>query len=198
MIILEYMKEDQIDIVNQYINKEREEILMESSNIHFCRPLQRLMEEHVVLRKDMDLFYEITEEIELESGTVLVELFTKLHEQISLFAYKLKAHSKLEEEGLFPLMAPHLGETDQILETMEFEHKKAEEHLQDFLSEAETCGSSIDENDVQWIALHAFRAHATLTQHFAKEEKVLFPLAEKILSIEEKQELERLFHTISS
>ena len=166
---------------------------MEASNTKLSAPLQQLMDEHVSLRADMDYFYEITEDIEFESGPAVVLLFAKLYERVSAFTYKLKAHSKREEEGLFPMMNLHLGENDRTIEVMEFEHEKAEQHLQDFLTEADKKGLSIDENAAQWIAVYAVQAHATLTQHFAKEEKVLFPLAENILSTEEKEELERLF-----
>jgi regulator of cell morphogenesis and NO signaling len=90
-------------------------------------------------------------------------------------------------------MARRLGENDKTIEVMEQEHEKAERHLQDFLTEAEQAGNSMDENAAQWITVYAVQAYATLIQHFAKEEKVLFPLAEKILSVDEKGELERLF-----
>ncbi|MEH7177930.1 hemerythrin domain-containing protein [Neobacillus vireti] len=166
---------------------------MEASNDVLSASLQQLMDEHVSLRTDMDHFYEITEDIEIETGPAVVELFAKLYEKVSSFNHKLKAHSKREEEGLFPMMTRHLGEHDRTIEVMEFEHEKAEQHLQDFLTEADMKGHSLDEDDVQWITVYAVQAHATLTQHFAKEEKVLFPLAEKILSVEEKVELERMF-----
>jgi regulator of cell morphogenesis and NO signaling len=120
---------------------EEECFTVETSNMVLSAPLKQLKDEHVSLRQDMNLFYEITEEIESDSGLVVVQLFAKLHERIS----------------------------------------------------AEQAGSSIDENAAQWISVYAVQAYATLTQHFAKEEKVLFPLAEKILSVDEKKELERLF-----
>lgn len=155
---------------------------METSNVILSAPLQQLKDEHVSLRADMDFFYEIIEEIEFESGPAVVQLFMKLYERISAFTEKLKAHSKREEEGLFPMMARRLGENDRTIDEMESEHEKAEQHLQDFLTEADKAGSTIDENDVQWITVYAVQAHATLIQHFAKEEKMLFPLAENILS----------------
>lgn len=168
--------------------------MMETSKAVFCAPLQQLMDEHVSLRADMDLFYDITEEIAFDSGSDdVVQLFAKLYKQVSAFEIKLKAHSRREEEGLFPMMNRHLTEDDGIIEVMEYEHEKAEQHLHEFLTEAEKAGPNINEDDVQWISVIAVRAHATLTQHFAKEEKVLFPLAEDILSDEEKKELERLF-----
>ena len=166
---------------------------MEASNVVLSAPLQQLMDEHVSLRADMDHFYEITEDIEFESGPAVLQLFAKLFEMVSAFTVKLKAHSKREEEGLFPMMNRRLGENDRTIETMEFEHEKAEQHLQDFLTETGKKGLSIDENAAQWITVYAVQAHATLTQHFAKEEKILFPMAEKILSVEEKEELVRLF-----
>lgn len=91
------------------------------------------------------------------------------------------------------MMACHLGENDKTIEVMEFEHEKAERHLQDFLTEADRVGLNMDENDAQTITVYAVQAYATLTQHFANEDKVLFPLAESILSADEKKELERLF-----
>lgn len=158
----------------------------------FSAPLQQLINEHVLLRKDMDLFYEIIEEIEFESGPAVIQLFTKLYEEVSTFTVKLKEHSKREEEGLFPMISRHLDENDRTIEEMESEHQKAEQHLEDFLTESNQDGSIIDETKVQWITTYAVQAHATLIQHFAKEEKVLFPLAEKILSAAEKSELEQM------
>lgn len=165
---------------------------MEASNDTLSAPLQQLKDEHVSLRAAMARFYEILEDIEFESGPTVVHLFAKLYQQISDFTDKLKAHSTREEEGLFPLMTRHLGENNRTIEEMEIEHEKAENHLQDFLSQADKAGSFIDENQAQWISVFAFQAHATLTEHFAKEEKVLFPLAENLLSIDEKKELGRL------
>ncbi len=165
---------------------------MEGLNIVLCAPLQQLKDEHVSLRADMDVFYEITEDISFDSGPAVVQLYLTLHEKILAFTSELKKHSKREEEGLFPMMVRHLEMNDRTIEGMEFEHEKAERHLQDFLTEADQAGANIDESDAQAITVYAVQAYATLTQHFAKEEKVLFPLAENILLVDEKQELERL------
>ncbi|WP_157406231.1 hypothetical protein [Neobacillus drentensis] len=53
---------------------------METTNIVLRAPLQQLKDEHVVLRADMDNFYEITEEIEFNSGPAVVQLFSKSSE----------------------------------------------------------------------------------------------------------------------
>ncbi|WP_180230083.1 hemerythrin domain-containing protein [Bacillus sp. AFS073361] len=166
---------------------------MEASNILLSAPLQKLLDEHMLLRADMDLIYEITEDIEYDSGPAVVQLFEELYNRVSAFNFKLKTHSKREEEGLFPMIARHLGENDRTIEEMESEHEKADQHLEDFLTETKQAGLTIDVNAAEWINVYAVQALATLTQHFAKEEKVLFPLAENILSVNEKQDLERLF-----
>ncbi|MBP1930900.1 hemerythrin domain-containing protein [Ammoniphilus resinae] len=164
---------------------------MDTSDVTLCPPLQQLKDEHVTLRAEMELFYEITEEIEYDSGPAVIRLFTELSERISVFMESLKAHSEREEKGLFPVMARRLGEKDRTIDSMEFEHEKAEQHLQDFLMETRKAGSTIDEDHARAVAVYAVQAYTTLTQHFAKEEKMLFPLAEQILSIEEKEELGR-------
>ncbi len=168
---------------------------MEDSSVKLSPPLQQLIDEHASLRADMDIFYEITEEIEFDSGPAVSRQFAKLHERISSFTDALKAHSKREEEGLFPMMARRLGEDDRTIEVMEYEHEKAEQHLRDFLTEADQAGPVMDEDDARSITVYAVQAHAILTQHFAKEEKMLFPLAEHILSADEKGELERKLQT---
>jgi regulator of cell morphogenesis and NO signaling len=168
---------------------------MEDSTLRLSTALQQLKDEHGLLRAKMDHFYEITEEIECESGPDVVHLFTELYERVSAFTVELNAHSTREEEGLFPMMSRRLGENDKTIDEMEEEHEKAEQHLEDFLTEAAKAETSMDEHDAQSITVYAVRAYATLTQHFAKEEKVLFPLAEKILSFNEKKALEQLIPT---
>lgn len=168
---------------------------MEASNVILSAPLQQLTDEHVSLREEMNRFYEITEEIEFESGHVVIQVFARLYERISVFNGKLRAHSQKEDDWLFPMMARHLVENDNIIKVMEFEHEKAEQHLRDFLIEAEQARPIVDEDEAQAIAVYAVQAYATLIQHFDREEKVLFPLAEKILSAGEKEELERRFRS---
>ncbi len=170
----------------------------EYSNIVLSAPLQQLKDEHVSLRTDMDYIYDIAEEIEFDSGPAVGQLFATLHKLVSAFTVALKKHAKREEEGLFPMLARRLGGDDRTIEVMEFEHEKAERHLLNFLNEADQVGLTMDENDAQAITIYAIQAHATLTQHFAKEEKMLFPLAETVLSAIEKAELERLLKALSS
>lgn len=166
---------------------------MEAPNVVLCKALQQLKNEHVKLRADMDQFYNLAEEIEYESGPIVVQLFLELYEQVSAFAERLKKHSNKEDNGLFPMMSGHLEENDRTIEEMEEEHEKAEGHLNSFLTEAKELGADLEEDEAQTMTVYVQQAYATLTQHFAKEEKVLFPMAEKILSSHEKEELMTLW-----
>lgn len=166
--------------------------MIEDTKIELCPPLQQLQDEHAALRTAMDRFYEIAEDLEYESGSAAVaRLFARLHAQVGAFAAQLAVHSFKEETALFPLMTRRLSPEDRTIETMEFEHEKAEQHLHDFLTDAAQAGPAVSEDDARSIAVCAVQAHATLTQHFAKEEKMLFPLAEKILSADDKTALAR-------
>lgn len=173
--------------------KDGDDMSIDDPKRKLSAPLQQLMDEHISLRDDMDRFYEIAEEIEYESGPKVVEQFNELYHLVSAFNGKLAKHSKREDDGLFPMMSRHLGEEDRTIDTMEYEHQKAEQHLRDFLDKADQAGKPIDEDDAQIITVNVVQAYATLTQHFAKEETKLFPLADTILSYEEKEELDRLF-----
>ncbi|MEQ6389681.1 hemerythrin domain-containing protein [Bacillaceae bacterium S4-13-58] len=166
---------------------------MEASNLVLCKALQQLKNEHVELRTDMDRFYDLAEEIEYESGPIVVQLFATLYDQVLAFTERLKKHSHKEDNGLFPLMKLHLEDNDRTIEEMEEEHEKAEGHLNSFLTEAMEGGLDLKEDDIQTMTVYVQQAYATLTQHFAKEEKVLFPLAENILSSQEKEELMTLW-----
>lgn len=90
------------------------------------------------------------------------------------------------------MISRHLKKNDKTIEEMELNIKKRSSICRIFLLKLTRAGSTINESDVQWITVYAVQAHATLIQHFAKEEKVLFPMAENILSVDEKEELQRL------
>jgi regulator of cell morphogenesis and NO signaling len=58
--------------------REEEDFTVETSNVVLSAPLQQLMDEHVALRKDMNHFYEITEEIESDSGPAVVQFVCEI------------------------------------------------------------------------------------------------------------------------
>ena len=93
-------------------------------------------------------------------------------------------HFALEEQALFPLLENHLPATHGPLAVMNAEHREFR-HLLEIFNAALQAG-----------ALIAQRAHAVaiiglLRAHIAKEDAVLFPMAERLLSPEELGEVAR-------
>ena len=84
----------------------------------------------------------------------------------------LRKHSKVEEKHLFPALRPYLGETMCTAAVVEFEYAE-------ILKIVSTLGKT---NDTDATLLESSKFITYLRDHFAKEECVLFPLAEKKLT----------------
>ncbi len=97
---------------------------------------------------------------------------------VSLLAAALEEHADIEEDILFPALEPHLGRHAGPLAVMDTEHQE----IRQLLAEAATT------EDITPVVAQ-FTAIAR--EHFAKEDQVLFPLAEQILSPERLEELGR-------
>ena len=89
-------------------------------------------------------------------------------------------HAELEEEILFPALRQHIGQMGPI-EVMEMEHRQIEElldaipHTKDSLETQQLVQELID----------------ICVGHFAKEEGVLFPLADQMLDDAQQEQLGR-------
>ncbi|WP_078548496.1 hemerythrin domain-containing protein [Litchfieldia alkalitelluris] len=153
-------------------------------------PLQLLKNEHIPLRKQMDHLYEEATNI-LENSTPMKAELIALREVVVDFVNHLDPHSDIEdEEGvLFPLVANYIGRETGPIAVMEFEHDQAKKHLKLFLQGTEKVESLV-ENEFSDITLNITEAILILREHFMKEENVLFPLAERMLSEEEKAVLQ--------
>ncbi|MDQ0339115.1 hemerythrin-like domain-containing protein [Caldalkalibacillus uzonensis] len=165
------------------------------SNVSLSAPLQQLKEEHVSLRKAMDAFYATAQRIVPGStdDTDLRKQFNTLHDQIASFTKQLKLHSKKEDDGLFPMMAKYIGRESGPIAVMEYEHQQAEQYLNRFLEGTEEAKPQNNKDQIKSITQFAIEAYFILTEHFIKEENVLFPMAENMLSTEEKEQLQQQF-----
>ncbi|MBO9596904.1 MAG: hemerythrin domain-containing protein [Cohnella sp.] len=157
-----------------------------AQKVVLCAPLQRLRDEHASLRTMMDDFNLTAEQVMSGDG---IELFYMLREQVAVFADQLRQHARKEDDALFPMMAEHIGRGFGPIAVMEHEHEQAEMNLERFLAAAGPADSTLSDEEAKFVAGYAALAYSILTQHFNKEENVLFPMAERILSEEEKARL---------
>lgn len=154
-----------------------------------CAPLRRLKQEHIPLRHAMDAFHSTAERLIASTGAERNGTFRILYNQVDDFTQQLKKHAKKEDDGLFPMMAAYIGREAGPIAVMEYEHELAEHYLQQFLNAAGQVESGTGDEEVNAIADYAVEAYTILSQHFCKEENVLFPMAENSLSNEEKEQL---------
>lgn len=160
--------------------------------VTLCEPLAQLKREHGPLRKQMDAFAQLAAQIGMDQAkTDWSRQLAELKEKVDAFVRELDPHSEREEGALFPLMANYIGRQVGPIAVMEYEHELAKRNLKTFKEAMEHVKEPVDAERAKEIASYALQAHAVLTDHFTKEENVLFPMAENMLSAEEKDELSR-------
>nr|WP_256236116.1 hemerythrin domain-containing protein [Bacillus sp. EB600] len=154
--------------------------------------LAQLKEEHSPLREKLAGLLLLTEQIETDAE--VEKIFTALKSSVAIFKSELDIHSEREEEVLFPMMGEYIGTSSGPVAVMEYEHEQAKALIGDFLRKTNNGQFSIEE--MKNAAGLIKNAHDILSDHFTKEENVLFPMAERMLSDEEKAELHRKIQEI--
>ncbi|MFZ7944281.1 hemerythrin domain-containing protein [Neobacillus sp. 19] len=147
--------------------------------------LKQLKSEHPPLLEQLEGLYELTKQIDQEIA--VDENFGELITKVKEFKASLEPHSEREEGVLFPMMGVYIGTTSGPIAVMEYEHDQAKSNIGAFLAKAEALPTSTDEK--KQLAELIQNAYFILTEHFSKEENVLFPMAERMLTKEEKAEL---------
>jgi regulator of cell morphogenesis and NO signaling len=162
----------------------------EESSTNLSPALQTLKNEHIPLRKQMEELKAFSDFIgKDEEVSDWVEHISNLREKVKQFMEQLEPHSEREEGALFPLMAKYIGKESGPIAVMEYEHEMAKKYLRTFKEETSQLSKPLKKEEATVMANHVVQAYLILTEHFMKEENVLFPMAEKLLSKEEKEEL---------
>jgi regulator of cell morphogenesis and NO signaling len=148
--------------------------------------LAQLKSEHPPLLEKLEVLYELTQKVDQEIN--LEDTFPKLIENVKIFISELEPHSDREEGVLFRMMEKYTGVGNGPIAVMEYEHDQAKMFIGTFLEK--TIQEDVLSVEIQKKYAGLIKnAYFTLTEHFAKEENVLFPMAERLLSNVEKEEL---------
>lgn len=159
--------------------------MMGNGTIQLSEGLKRLKEEHPPLLNMLDELLELCSKIaQVQDQAVFTQLINKVQE----FMNELDPHSQREEGVLFRMMETYLGVGVGPIAVMEYEHDRAKGFIGNFLEKAKQTEPMTNEEMIENAGLIE-NAYYTLVDHFAKEEKVLFPMAENMLTGEEKSEL---------
>ena len=151
--------------------------------VDLSKGLQQLKGEHTPLRDNLEELLTLCKL--LESQEEKHKSFLRLTNEVSLFFQRLEEHSLKEEEVLFPMMGVYLGNSGGPIAVMEYEHEQAKGFIRSFLEKS----SEAKEEELVIHSQLVKNTYSVLMDHFAKEEAVLFPMAENLFSEEEKQEL---------
>lgn len=152
-----------------------------------CKGLSQLKAEHVPLLEKLDGMFAICSKIdknENQEGN-----FAQLVPAVKVFIAELEIHSEREERVLFRMMENYLGVGMGPVAVMEYEHEQAKSLIGKFLENTEGHQEALSSERIKENSDLIKSAYFTLVDHFAKEENVLFPMAERMLSDEEKTEL---------
>jgi len=150
----------------------------------FCKGLQQLKGEHPPLLTQLEGMFHLTQEV--QQNNKIEAKFFDLVANVQEFKVALDPHSEREEGILFPMMGVYIGTTSGPIAVMEYVHDQAKAKIGEFLQKAEKNPDVMEMKNLSELVKDAYYI---LTEHFAKEENVLFPMAERMLSDEEKEEL---------
>jgi len=129
------------------------------------RITDRFISEHRVFLEQLDMLRALLDDGQPVGATAAA---------LRTLAAPLGRHAKEEEEILFPALAARIGE-DGPISILRAEHRSIEEQI-----EGIAAGSARAE-----VARMFDAFAATLRDHIAKEDDVLFPIAERVLGEEE-------------
>lgn len=161
--------------------------LNENTNLILCEGLQQLKNEHPPLLQMLSDLLNLS--LKIEEGDTMEADFTKLRLAVVEFLGELGPHSDREEGVLFEMMAGYIGRDMGPIAVMEYEHDQAKRFIGTFLDNTKNGTEGFTKEEMVENAALIKNANYTLVSHFAKEESILFPMAENMLSAEEKQEL---------
>lgn len=108
--------------------------------------------------------------------------FDEARERYALFARGLRHHMRMEEELLFPVFEARTGLDAGPTAVMRQEHRTIEDA-------AATIGSALDRNDAAGFAAGLRFLEEVLVGHESKEEHVLYPITDALLSPAERRRL---------
>lgn len=148
---------------------------VKSGEIKYSPPLQKLVEEHILIKKLLALMPEVIRNIDVKSEEGK-ELIVKTVDFIRYYADKF--HHAKEEEILFK----YFDESLDIIKTMLQDHESARSH-------AKAIAEALRKQDKHAVILHLDGYKELLAEHIKKEDEILYPWIDRNLSISQVGEL---------
>ena len=157
-------------------------------------PVHTLMEEHKLMLKFAAELYSLSKKIEGASG---FDEGSKEKEQLNHIIKHLKdseSHYLREENVLFPYLEKHgITQPPAIMWT---EHDKIREIKKDVFGRVETYKTTAFKDFVKQLQEASLTLSEALSNHFYKENNILFPTALKVIEVHEWNDIRKQFDEI--
>ncbi|MDQ0257991.1 iron-sulfur cluster repair protein YtfE (RIC family) [Evansella vedderi] len=164
----------------------------------YCYALEELVVEHIPLKKKLDRLYYLGSLLAYdptrEDKFILVE---KIYNEMTVFKAEIEPHTYKEDQYLFHLVAGHIGREGGPIPVMEDDHELVRKNIGLFFNKHRELDRHSLEEDIRELAHYICVMFHTLTDHFLKEEEIMFPIAENILTDKEKKKLEEVYRKMS-
>lgn len=149
--------------------------------IAFTQAIEQLEDEHEALKIKLQKFGVINTTI--EQGEDEVDWFATLRNlkmDVERFMVELQHHANWEEQALFPMINLYAEENRTVLEVIEEDHLLAEQYLEAFLNELHKMVAPVLKKEAKELMNILMNGYQLLLNHFAAEERHVFPLADEI------------------
>ncbi len=157
--------------------------LFGNESVTLSEGLQKLVSEHQPLREMLERLSTLCNKVKVEEDQETS--FKQLIDEVIDFSTNLEYHSVREEDYLFRMMEVYLGKNGGPIAVMEYEHEQAKSFIGEFMEKSKNYSLLTADEMIQCTKLIE-NAYHTLLDHFLKEEQVLYPMAERMFSQEEK------------
>lgn len=145
------------------------------TQLHYSPPVQRLVDEHVMIKRWLALIPFVVETMDLTTaeGVQIVK------EGVDLIRFYADRFHHEKEEGI---LFKYFDDTTEIFQVIYEDHKQARNHVQEMLA-------AIDREDKSSLAHHLTGYCTLLTEHIKKEDGILFPWLDRKLTADQLKEL---------
>lgn len=146
-----------------------------TDDLKFSVPMQRLVDEHVLIKRWIALIPDVVDNLDVESDSGRQLILDGID---LIRSYADRYHHAKEEEILFE----YFDKDSEILQVMSEDHITGRGHVKAMLD-------ALDRNDQEALARHLMAYRDLLTGHIQKEDEILFPWMDRNLTTAQVGEL---------
>ena len=139
--------------------------------------------EHQTVLKQLDLFEDALQKPDEEG----------IRSTLRFFDERIVLHRRKEEEVLFPVVGRHIGLEHGPIACMLDEHRMEKQRIEQI---REALARWPDSHAKESIRAAGYAILDLLRAHISKEDNILFPLSEEVMSQEEKNGVQEGFEAI--